>query len=612
MAISRLADGLFIDVNDMYLDLFGYKREELIGRSSRELGIITDEERSEVVRALQADGPVRNLALQTRTRTGEHRYVLFSSEILEMKGGSHVLSILHDITERRHAENAFRESQAELLEAKKIARIGIWRLNIPSNTLRWSEGFAQIHGRGIDWSGGKLGDYLDVIHPEDRNGVEQNILRIISSGTALTFDYRITLPSGESRWMNAKVDVLRSENDRPSRARGIVQDINDRVLLEARLRQSQKLDAVGQLAGGIAHDLNNILGVIMGQIGMAMEDIPQRHPAQKRLDAVKNATQRGADLVRRIVNLISPRLPEGGVIHPREVVTELIAFVRASLPAMLTIRADLDEDIPSVRGDSTQLYQVLMNLATNAAHAMENRSDGTLRFELKTVQIDADTAATSADLREGLYVRISVSDNGHGMDRATLERVFEPFFTTKPAGKGTGLGLAMVHGIIRSHRGAVTVYSEVDKGTTFHVYLPASPDDVPRTAPSTVVDLTPGRGQHILCVDDEPGLLDVMGAVLRRMGYRVTQVTDPFEALRMISSAPMEFDAVFSDQAMPGLTGISLAKKVRSVRSDMRVVITSGNFSESDLEAAAEMGIRTISKPVTREDLARLMKSVIP
>lgn len=612
MAISRVSDGTFIDVNEMYLDLFGYKREEMIGCTSRELGIISDEERATLIRSLQADGRARNIALQTRTRTGEPRYVLFSSEVLELRGAAHMLSILHDITERRRAENELREREAELLEAKRLAKLGTWSLDIQSSTFHWSEGFARVHGRGAEWRGGTLAEYLDVVHPEDRSGVEQNIRNTISFGRRMTFDHRINLPAGDVRWMNVRMDLLKAENDRPTRVRGIVQDISDRVHLEGQLRQAQKLDAVGQLAGGIAHDLNNILGVIMGHIGMAMEDVAPGHPVQESLASIKNAAQRGADLVRRIVTVSSPRVVDGGVIYPREVVTELIALLRASLPSMLTIRAEMEEVVPVVRGDSTQLHQVLMNLATNAAHAMENRSDGRLLLEVKTIRMDADAAALSADLREGHYVRITVADNGHGMDRKTLERVFEPFFTTKPAGKGTGLGLSMVHSIMRSHRGAVTVYSEVNKGTTFHLYLPVSTDAAKDLKPVSTIELTPGRGQHVLCVDDEPDLLDIVGLLLHRMGYHVTKISDPMKALQMITEAPTQFDALFSDHAMPALTGMSLAKKVLSIRPDIRIVIASGNFSDSDLHAASDIGVRTIAKPVTREDLALLMKSLIP
>ncbi len=611
MAISRLDDGTFVDVNEMYLELFGYDRDAMLGRTSRELGIISAQERAALVAGLRADGSARNVALQTVTRTGERRDVLFSSEVVEVHGEQHMLSILHDITERRLAEEALRESEAELREAQKIAKLGIWTLDVVANTLQWSESFAFIHGRPPEWRGGSLADYLDLVHPEDRPVVERHVLTIPSSGKSVSFDYRILLPDGELRWMNVQLEEIKSENRRPSRLRGIVQGISTRVRLEGQLRQSQKLDAVGQLAGGIAHDFNNILGVIVGHIEMAVEDVPPDHPAQESLAAIKRASQRGAELVRRIVTVSSPRVPEGGVIRPRDIVEESIGLLRASLPAMLVIRLNMEEKVPAVKGNSTQLHQVLMNLANNAAHAMEGRTDGMILVEVKTVYIDTDTAAVSVDLHEGPYVRISISDNGHGMDRRTMERIFEPFFTTKGTGKGTGLGLAMVHGIVRSHGGAVTVYSEVDRGTMFRVYLPVSPEEAGDLPIVSDIDHSPGRGQRVICVDDEKELLDLMSTLLIRMGFHVTKESDPLRALEMIRAAPGDFDVLLTDLAMPGSTGMDLAQGVRAVRPGMPVILASGNFSEVDLRKAGEMGIRTVGKPATREDLARLLSEAV-
>lgn len=361
MAISRLSDGTFVDMNDMYLDYYGYTRQEMLGRTSRELQIISDTERANLVRNLRLNSFVQNVFLRTRTKNGTPREVLFSSETIDFGGEPHMLSILFDITERQAALETLRQRETELAEAQRIAKLGGWTLDLNTNAARWSEAFAVIHDRAPEWDGAHMTSYLELIVPEDRTAVVESIRHVAETGRPSTFDYRVMVSEGDIRWMTVRMDVITDESGRPAKIRGITQDITDRMKLEAQLRQSQKLDAIGQLAGGIAHDLNNILGIIVGYIAMAEEDLPRNHAVQEWLAGISKASRRGADLVRRIMSVSSPRTPDGGVVFPDAVLDEAVQLLRASLPAMVAIRTQIEENIPPIRGDATQIQQILID-----------------------------------------------------------------------------------------------------------------------------------------------------------------------------------------------------------------------------------------------------------
>jgi len=607
IAISRLADGTFVDMNQMYLDLFGYSREQMVGHNSIELGIITPEERLRLIERLKAKGSASSVSLETKTRDNKKKHVLFSSEILDLGGEAHMLSILFDVTERTEAQRALEEREKDLTEAQEIAKLGAWIFNPAEKTAYVSAGFEQIHRRNPLPRVFPIEEYFSSVPDEDRSGIEKSIQTILATGRHVTVDHRVKLSEKETRWMNLRMDAARDGFGNMI-LRAVSQDITDRVKLEGQLRQSQKLDAMGQLAGGIAHDLNNTLGVILGHLAMAEEDLPPDHSVQENLRAIHKATQRGADMVRRILSVCNARPAEGIISNPGAVIKETIALLRSSLPVVISIRESLEENMPAIRGDSTQLHQIIMNLATNASHALEGRMDGHINIELKSTRVDADAAAVSSELKEGLYCCLSVSDNGSGMDRQTMDRILEPFFTTKPAGKGTGLGLSIVHGIVRSYGGALTVYSEPGRGTTFRIYLPALSDAAGQDRDSEEELVYQGKGEHILCVDDEGDLLNVTGAMLVRMGYRVSKFTNPLEALESLKAE--SYDLLLTDQSMPFLSGSTLAGKAKAMYPDLPVILVSGNFVDQDIKEAEELKLYRLLKPATKMDLSRILQNI--
>ena len=376
----------------------------------------------------------------------------------------------------------------------------------------------------------------------------------------------------------------------------------DRQRTQAQLRQAQRIQSLGTLAGGIAHDFNNVLVAIGGNADLAAHVLSTGHPAHKYLKRIDQATRRAADLVKRILAFSRQQEPRRTSIGLQPVVEEVLTLLRATLPATIQIRTRIDADAPRVLADSSQIHQVLMNLGTNAAHAMGERG-GLLEVRLQTVALDATAATIAPELHEGRYVKLSVSDTGCGMDRATLERIFEPFYTTKAPGHGTGLGLSVVHGIMKSHDAAITVDSQVGLGTTFHLYFPVVDATVTDSVPPPAEDVQ-GHGEHILYVDDEEAIVYVATLILQRLGYHVTGSMDAIEALEDFRSRPHEFAAVVTDLSMPGLTGRDLARQVREIRPDIPLVLTSGYVSPEDAQAVQRLGaVDVILKPNIVADL---------
>ncbi|MGB9405166.1 MAG: CHASE3 domain-containing protein [Candidatus Acidiferrales bacterium] len=407
-----------------------------------------------------------------------------------------------------------------------------------------------------------------------------------------------------SQWV-----LYRDADGKPVRILEVNADITARKRAEALQLRSQKLESLGTLSGGIAHDFNNILLAIKGNTKLAVADLPPDHPVQQSLAAIGKAGSRAADLVRRILAFSRPQELKRELIQLQPVVEEGLELLRATLPATVEIRTVFASGLPAVVADATQIHQIIVNLATNAAHAIGPKS-GQIELRLDAVNIREDRAISTPDLQAGRYVHCSVSDNGCGMDRATVDRIFDPFFTTKGPGEGTGLGLSVVHGIIKNHGGAISVYSEPGRGTAFHLYFPASGNAV-GSAPESPCEAEPAQNEHVLYVDDDEALVDLVTRVLGRLGYRVSGYTDAARALEKFRSSPQDFDAVVTDLSMPGMSGFEFAGEVLAARPDTPIVMTSGYVRPEDQEEALRMGLRDlILKPDTIEQLGRTLDQV--
>ncbi len=418
------------------------------------------------------------------------------------------------------------------------------------------------------------------------------------------------LKESELATLNMMEDAVRSREKVEQGYEALKREVAERKKVEEQFRQAQKMEAIGTLAGGIAHDFNNILAAINGYTELARMVLGDNPAVREYLNSVLVASGRAAALVRQILTFSRQEPIERHLIQLQAVVAECHKLLRATIPATIEINVSIAADAPTVLADTTQIHQVLMNLGTNAWHAMKDRT-GRLQVKLERCVVDEAIAAAQPRLRPGVYARVSVSDTGSGMDHATLRRIFEPFFTTKPLGEGTGLGLAVVHGIMDSHDGAVTVFSQPGEGTVFHLYFPAQAG----AAAVAAVDEGPvprGQGERILFVDDEELLARLGQKTLTELGYETEIATDPAGALALVRTDPTRFALVLTDQTMPGMTGLHLANVIRQIRPGMPIILMTGfsaSLTPARLEAA---GIRQLLlKPSTINSLGTAVHAAL-
>jgi signal transduction histidine kinase len=454
---------------------------------------------------------------------------------------------------------------------------------------------------------------FEFIHPADAPAVRQ---ALAGADTEATRVFRYRFQDGSWHWLESAGRRFRTSLG-TEMAAVISRDITERVRaeetrrqLEAQLREAQKMEAIGTLAGGIAHDFNNILTGLFGSLQLAQEELPERHPARPLLAASFRACVRARDLVAKIL-MFSRRREQQIELHPlAPIVREAVGLLRASLPATIEIREELAATERAVACDPVQIHQVLMNLGTNAAYAMRDRG-GVLRISLDERPPEAPVLAAHPHLAGQPLARLTVADNGTGMDAATRARIFEPFFTTKPVGEGTGLGLAVVHGIVEKHRGAIAVDSAPGAGTAVHVWLPAR-EVAARGGSNSPFPVPRGRGERILFIDDEAAVCDVGARILERLGYVVSAFQRPAEALAALRREPAAFALVVSDLTMPELTGAEVAQEVRRLRPELPLLITTGYLRATELDRARTLGVRHfLEKPFTVENLAENVRRAL-
>ena len=522
--------------------------------------------------------------------------------------------MLEAYLEHRRASEVLAQKEAQLRSIFEHAAIGIALVDAHGFAVTCNPVLASFLGYTKDELARKA--FTDFTHPEDV-ATDLELFRSLLAGERNHYqmEKRYIRKDGKVVWGLLTVSLLQGSN--PQYAIGMVEDITakkqaeiDQKRLESQLRQSQKMQALGTLAGGIAHDFNNILTAIVGNAHLAVSELDPEHPAQISLTEIAKAGTRATELVRRIL-MFSRQQDATRVVTPLQpVIEEALKLLRASLPAMIHIRSSFVHDLPKVSADATQIHQIVMNLGTNAAHAMSEKG-GLLKIEVDHLMVDEDLASTSPDLRPGPYVRMVLSDTGCGINKEIVDRIFEPFFTTKGPKQGTGLGLSVVHGIIKNHEGAISVYSEPGKGTAFRMYFPVADSDAVRVQAPTTGTFR-GRGERIMYVDDEELLVYLMTRMLERLDYRVAGYTDAHEAIQAFRNDPGRFDAVVTDLAMPEMTGHDLARALLQIRPDIPIVMTSGYIREEDAAAALEAGVQeVISKPHSVDDLGKVLQSTL-
>ena len=524
---------------------------------------------------------------------------------------------LEELVERRTAELARANERYEL--ALAASGEGFWDWRVATDEYYVSPRTLEILGLSPDAVVTKRADFLAKIpfHPEDRRRWEEAISAQFA-GLAQRFDIEVRLIVGSDvRWVHLTGLLARDPSGAPVRWSGAVADITDRKQAEERLRQSerdlqkaQRLEAVGTLAGGLAHDFNNILGAILGYGEMALRDAPEGTRLRRDVDSILAAGKRGTALVDRILAFSRSGMGERIPVHVEKVVREALDFLAATLPDNVRVETHLDAGRAAMMGDPTQVHQVVMNLATNAVQAMP--SGGTLRVSLEQTKVDVPRAATIGAIARGDYLLLRVADQGTGIAPEILDRIFDPFFTTKEVSVGTGLGLSLVHGIVGEVGGAIDVTTGAEKGTTFTVYLPRSGEVVDVSAEEPA---TPPRGerQHILVVDDEESLLTLVCETLEDLGYVPIGFTSGIEAIAAFRADPKQFDLVISDERMPGLPGSTLIQEMRRIQRAIPILLVSGYVGGMVTSRAYNAGAtEVLKKPLSASELAAAVARVLP
>jgi PAS domain S-box-containing protein len=604
-------DNRFTFVNSAFLRTYGYTEAEVLGQTPAML-------RPADVPAALIESIGRETRrggwqgeLMNRRKDGSTLFVsLDTSPILDQAGRMvGLLGVARDITERLRAERALEDAEERMRFALEASRVGVWEVNFRTGISHWSESCELMHGLAPGTFGGTFEGFFDRIHPEERDTVRQIVDRAIREHTDAELEYQTVWPDGTVRWINSVGRFFYDEAGLPTRGAGVAVDITERRSLEAQLRQAQKMDAIGQLAGGVAHDFNNLLTAILGYSEFLADSLPESDERRADVDEIRRAAERAAGLTRQLLAFSRKQILTLRPLHVGDVVGGLTPMLRRLLGETIDLKT-VTSDHGRAKADAGQLEQVLVNLAVNARDAM--REGGRLTIETADVWLDDTYARRHPSVHAGPHVCLAVSDTGHGMDAATQKRVFEPFFTTKPKGEGTGLGLATVYGIVKQSGGHIWVYSEVGHGTTFKVYLPRT-DEVEEADRPPPTDTSALRGvERILLVEDEEVVREFAYKVLSRYGYTVHAVDQPSRAIDYAASHRGGIDVLLSDVVLPEMSGRALANVVQQEHPEAKVLYMSGYTDHAIVRhGVLEPGTWFLQKPFSAEALARKVRQIL-
>ena len=599
-------EGRCIAANSAIVDMFGFdSKEEFFNSPVVDLYQNSDDRRK-FSEKMKREGFVVNEELRLKRKDGTI-FIGSVSTVAVKDEFDNVLfydGVIMDVTEQKQAKDALVESEGKFRTLFDLSPQAIALVRMESSTIvdvndKFCDLFKYQRENIIGKSPVNLGFYT-------RTKRNQFTSKLEKTGKLVGFEMDFTAGDGSILHTHMFSRLVKIKGEEYILT--IFQDLSEQKKLEMQLQQAQKMEAIGALAGGIAHDFNNILSAIIGYIELAALSEGSESCVAELKEALM-ATSRAKDLVKQILAFSRQTDEERMPVRVWLVVKEAVKFLRATIPATIEIKIRSGEKAGAVLANSVELHQIIMNLCTNAVHAIGDK-EGILEIDVQNTEIDHTQIDDFMGLNLGPYINVSIRDTGAGMPPEILKRIFDPYFTTKEKGVGTGLGLAVVHGIIKKYGGAIKVESAPGKGATFHIYLPrfdqAAPDSIDQT------ELPVGGNERILFVDDEEMLVDIGQKVLERLGYNVTVRTSPIEALELFKAKPDDFDLVITDQTMPGMTGDALARALMAMRPDLPVIICSGYSQQVDPTRAAEMGIKGfVVKPILIIDIADAIRKAL-
>ena len=618
MAVKLMIDpesGAIVEANEAACNYYGYSKRELETLKISDINPLPPEKiHLEMQKAKSGERLYFNFP--HRLASGEIRNVEVYSGPVNLGGKTILYSIIHDVTDRMEAEKKIGENEARyrLLFDSGNDAVFVHQPNAdgkPGHFIEANEVACQMYGYTRD-------EFLrltplDLVISEGESYVCEKVRNVLF-GKQSVFENTHKRKTGEEIPVEISPHLFDLDG-RPtilSRVRDITEhkrSEKERQNLLARLQQAEKMETVGTLAGGIAHDFNNILAIILGNTELASDDIPDWNPASQSLEAIRLASIRAKEMVQQLLSFSRQTSQEKRPLNLVPIVAESMKMLRNAIPTSVEFKTGIPDDPCNILGDKGKINQIVMNLATNAAQAMSEKG-GLLDVTLENIVLQEETTCFERLLSPGSYAILKVRDTGGGINANIMDRIFEPYFTTKEVGKGTGMGLSVVHGLVKQHNGGIRVESELGKGTLFEVYFPVIMEKVGEE--KTPMGKIEGGTEKILFVDDEPSIVDLNHQRLERLGYQVKSTTRPLQALEWFSADPDGFDVIITDMTMPRMTGDRLTKEILTIRPQMPVIICTGYSERMSAKKAESLGVRKyLEKPIGLRNMASALREVL-
>lgn len=612
-------EGHIRDVNEEAVRTTGYSRQELLGMKINDLDLEADirQDKRRLWSGMEPRGDPVVIASRHRRKDGSFYPTEVSISKVTLVDGEYILALARNITERRKAEEELEKQRKMLTRTELIAGMGSWEWDFEKDRVTWSNGVFNIFG--MDPAGGapRFRDQTRIYLPEDMQRLWAAVEACRDQGVPYRIEARAIKRGGDIIYCLIEGQVERDARGRIHRLVGTVRDITRRKQaeaeqerLQAQLIQAQRMESIGRLAGGIAHDYNNMLSVILGNTELAIEQLSPDRPAYSNLEQIAKAAERSRDITRQLLAFARRQTISPEVLHINEIIPGTIKMMKHLIGEDISIEWIPGDQLWSVMMDRSQLDQILANLCVNARDAIEGI--GTIKIETGNIRSEESYSLENPDLGPGEYVRLRVSDNGTGMDQETMKRVFEPFFTTKEVTRGTGLGLATVYGIVNQNRGGINVASTPGRGTTFSIYLPRHRKEGLSESVKMEEDLIQGSGETVLLVEDEEPIMEMGRTMLEQLGYKVLTAVTPEEALRLARKWKDGIDLLLTDVVMPGMNGRDLVNQITKFSPAVKIMFMSGYTADviADRGVLGE-GISFLQKPFSRMELGRKVRMVL-